>query len=88
MAVRSSATAEDLPDASFAGQQETYLNVRGAEAVLEAVRRCWASLWTARDQPPRIPAVMGTGVATKHIHSGQVITVDDGAGTVTVVSNR
>jgi len=48
VAVRSSATAEDLPGASFAGQQETYLNIRGAEAVLEAVRRCWASLWTAR----------------------------------------
>ncbi len=48
VAVRSSATAEDLPGASFAGQQETYLNVRGEEAVLEAVKRCWASLWTAR----------------------------------------
>jgi pyruvate,water dikinase len=48
VAVRSSATAEDLPEASFAGQQETYLNVRGIEAVLEAVRKCWASLWTAR----------------------------------------
>jgi pyruvate,water dikinase len=48
VAVRSSATAEDLPDASFAGQQDTYLNVVGAEAVLDAVRRCWASLWTER----------------------------------------
>jgi len=48
VAVRSSATAEDLPGASFAGQQETYLNIPGAEAVLEAVKRCWASLWTAR----------------------------------------
>jgi len=48
VAVRSSATAEDLPDLSFAGQQETYLNVRGAVAVLDAVKRCWASLWTAR----------------------------------------
>ena len=48
VAVRSSATAEDLPGASFAGQQETYLNIRGEEAVLEAVRKCWASLWTAR----------------------------------------
>ena len=47
-AVRSSATAEDLPDLSFAGQQETYLNVHGIHAVLEAVRKCWASLWTAR----------------------------------------
>ena len=48
VAVRSSATAEDLPDLSFAGQQETFLNVRGVEAALDAVRRCWASLWTAR----------------------------------------
>ena len=48
VAVRSSATAEDLPFASFAGQQDTYLNVVGADAVLDAVRRCWASLWTDR----------------------------------------
>jgi phosphohistidine swiveling domain-containing protein len=48
VAVRSSATAEDLPGMSFAGQQESYLNIRGAEAVLEAVKKCWASLWTAR----------------------------------------
>lgn len=48
VAVRSSATAEDLPNASFAGQQETYLNVRGEQALINAVRRCWASLWTAR----------------------------------------
>lgn len=48
VAVRSSATAEDLPTASFAGQQDTVLNVVGAEAVLDAVRRCWASLWTDR----------------------------------------
>ena len=48
VAVRSSATAEDLPFASFAGQQDTFLNVVGADAVLAAVRRCWASLWTDR----------------------------------------
>src|SRR3954451_3617889 len=48
VAVRSSATAEDLPTASFAGQQDTYLNVVGADALLDAVRSCWASLWTDR----------------------------------------
>jgi phosphohistidine swiveling domain-containing protein len=48
VAVRSSATAEDLPTASFAGQQDTYLNVRGADELLEHIKFCWASLWTAR----------------------------------------
>ena len=48
VAVRSSATAEDLLELSFAGQQETYLNMHGAAMVLDAVKRCWASLWTAR----------------------------------------
>ncbi|RPJ51269.1 MAG: phosphoenolpyruvate synthase, partial [Methanobacteriota archaeon] len=47
-AVRSSATAEDLPTASFAGQQETYLNVKGTDQLLEAVRKCWSSLFTDR----------------------------------------
>ncbi|MFZ9887499.1 MAG: phosphoenolpyruvate synthase, partial [Myxococcota bacterium] len=48
VAVRSSATAEDLPEASFAGQQESFLHVRGAESVIEAVQRCMASLFTER----------------------------------------
>ena len=48
VAVRSSATAEDLPDASFAGQQETFLNIRGQRALLDACRRCYASLFTDR----------------------------------------
>ena len=48
VAVRSSANAEDLPGLSFAGQQDTYLNIKGEEALLEAVRNCWASLWTAQ----------------------------------------
>jgi pyruvate,water dikinase len=48
VAARSSATAEDLPEASFAGQQETFLNVRGADDLVEAVHGCWASLYGAR----------------------------------------
>jgi pyruvate, water dikinase len=48
VAVRSSATAEDLPDASFAGQQDTYLWIRGADAVVHHVRRCWSSIFTDR----------------------------------------
>ncbi len=48
VAVRSSATAEDMPDASFAGQQDTYLWVKGADQVVERVRDCWASLYTTR----------------------------------------
>jgi pyruvate,water dikinase len=48
VACRSSATAEDLPEASFAGQQATFLNIKGKEEVVEATRECWASLFTAR----------------------------------------
>ena len=48
VAVRSSATAEDLPTASFAGQQDTYLWVVGTENIINSVRKCWASLYTAR----------------------------------------
>ncbi len=48
VAVRSSATAEDLSEASFAGQQDTYLNIRGEQALLDAVKRCFASLWSER----------------------------------------
>ncbi|QCB95747.1 phosphoenolpyruvate synthase [Arthrobacter sp. PAMC25564] len=62
VAVRSSATAEDLAFASFAGQQDTFLNVVGAEAVLAAVRQCWASLWTDRAVAYR--AAQGIGPAT------------------------
>src|SRR5215213_5968762 len=62
VAVRSSATAEDLPAMSFAGQQESYLNVRGAEALLDGVKNCWASLWTARAMAYR--ARQGIGPAT------------------------
>jgi pyruvate, water dikinase len=68
VAVRSSATAEDLPDASFAGQQDTYLWVKGADAVVEKVRDCWASLYTTRAvsyrEKNRIPSdvLMSVGV--------------------------
>jgi len=48
VAVRSSATAEDLPEASFAGQQDTYLHIKGGEELTKYVKKCWASLWTAR----------------------------------------
>lgn len=48
VAVRSSATAEDLPEASFAGQQDTYLHISGEEELIKHVKKCWASLWTAR----------------------------------------
>ncbi len=48
VAVRSSATAEDLPDASFAGQQDTFLNVSGASELLDKIKACWASLWSER----------------------------------------
>ena len=48
VAVRSSGTAEDLQDASFAGLHDTYLDIKGEEQLLDAIRRCWASLWTAR----------------------------------------
>ena len=63
VAVRSSATAEDLPDASFAGQQDTYLWIRGADAVVEHVRRCWASLFSARAVAYRIEKGFGHAVA-------------------------
>ena len=63
-AVRSSATAEDLPSASFAGQQDTFLNVRGEGKLLDAVRRCWASLFTDRAIAYR--AKHGFGHRAKH----------------------
>jgi rifampicin phosphotransferase len=64
VAVRSSATAEDLPGASFAGQQDTYLGVEGIDDVLGAVHRCWASLWTDRAVAYRAAqGIEGGGVA-------------------------
>ena len=69
VAVRSSATAEDLADASFAGQQDTYLNVVGADAVLDAVVRCWSSLWTARAIGYRAQA----GIPHEHVALAVVV---------------
>jgi pyruvate,water dikinase len=70
VAVRSSATAEDLPDASFAGQQETYLNVQGTAALLHTVRRCFASLFTDRAIAYRIDKGFGTGPAAVALSVG------------------
>ncbi|MCY1054792.1 PEP/pyruvate-binding domain-containing protein [Nannocystis sp. SCPEA4] len=67
VAVRSSATAEDLADASFAGQHETYLQVEGESALLLALRRCWASLWT--------PRALGYRAARSIDHLGVAIAV-------------
>jgi phosphohistidine swiveling domain-containing protein len=75
VAVRSSATAEDLAGAAFAGQQDSYLNVTGTAAVLDAVRRCWASLWSDRaiayrrrqeiEEDPRMAVVVQRMVAAE-----------------------
>jgi pyruvate,water dikinase len=68
-AVRSSATAEDLPTASFAGQQDTFLNVSGSAAILEHLRRCWASLFTARAVTYR----MRNGIDDRKVHMAVVV---------------
>jgi pyruvate,water dikinase len=68
-AVRSSATAEDLPTASFAGQQETYLNIIGKEAVLKHISKCWASLFTERAVIYRIQ----NGFDHRHVHLSVVV---------------
>ncbi|MFI0423921.1 rifamycin-inactivating phosphotransferase [Spongiactinospora sp. 9N601] len=94
-AVRSSATAEDLPSSSFAGQQDTYLNVRGTAAVLDAVRRCWASLFTDRATAYRIQngfdhrAVRLSVVVQRMVFpeaAGIMFTADPISGNRTVVS--
>src|SRR5262249_45475015 len=79
VAVRSSATAEDLPDASFAGQMESYLNVRGEEALQSAVRRCSASLWAPR--APAYRARQGLSRATVSLAVlGQELVAAEAAG--------
>lgn len=77
VAVRSSATAEDLPDSSFAGQQDSYLNVAGPAELLDAIRRCWASLWTARAIVYRArmgidPGAIAMGVVIQRLIEAQV----------------
>jgi len=81
VAVRSSATAEDLPFASFAGQQDSFLDVIGADAVVGAVRRCWASLWTDRAVAYR------TANGTSHREVGLAVVVQQmvDAGTAGVL---
>ena len=89
VAVRSSATAEDLPDASFAGQQDTYLWVRGADDAVSRVRDCWASLFTTRavayrekNRIPHIDVLMSVGVQ-KMVNAkaaGVAMTLDPGTG--------
>ncbi|MCY4011783.1 MAG: PEP-utilizing enzyme [Gammaproteobacteria bacterium] len=89
VAVRSSANAEDLPGLSFAGQQETYLNVRGAEEVVAAVRNCWASLWTPQaisyrhqngiDQDSVAMAVVVQTMVPSHV-SGILFTANPATG--------
>jgi phosphohistidine swiveling domain-containing protein len=85
VAVRSSATAEDLPGMSAAGQQDTYLNLRGADSVLDAVRRCWASLWT----PRAIGYRARNGVVADHAQMGVVVqqfVLADAAGVLFTVN--
>lgn len=95
VAVRSSATAEDLPDASFAGQQDTYLWLVGRDEVAEHVRRCWASLYTARAITYRVQAGvpdegLSMAVAVQKMvnarAAGVAMTVDPSTGDRAVVS--
>jgi len=76
VAVRSSATAEDLPEASFAGQQDTYLNVRGLEDLLVAVRDCWASLWTARAMAYRARQTLDPATVSLAVVVQQMVDAD------------
>jgi pyruvate,water dikinase len=81
-AVRSSATAEDLPDASFAGQQETYLNIRGIENVLDAVRRVYASLYNDRAIAYRVHKGFAHGVISISAGVQRMVRSDTGAAGV------
>ena len=81
VAVRSSATAEDLPFASFAGQQDSYTGVSGADAVIDAVQRCWASLWSDRAVAYR----SGNGISHREVGLAVVVQVMVEAATAGVM---
>ncbi|MCU1432464.1 MAG: phosphoenolpyruvate synthase, partial [Actinotalea sp.] len=94
VAVRSSATAEDLPGAAFAGQHDTFLNVVGADDVVDAVRRCWASLWTERavgyrERLGTAPAGVAVAVVVQRLvpadHAGVALTANPVTGDRTQV---
>src|SRR5271155_1719616 len=98
VAVRSSATVEDLPGMSAAGQHDTYLNIRGEAAVLDAVKRCWASLWSARAVGYRArrgvdPGEVSIAVVVQQLvlaeAAGVMFTIDplDGAREVVISAN-
>lgn len=82
VAVRSSATAEDLPDASFAGQQETYLNVRGNAPLLDAVRKCFASLFTDRAISYRVDKGFDHDTVALSVGVQQMVRCDSGTSGV------
>jgi pyruvate,water dikinase len=82
VAVRSSATAEDLPDASFAGQQETYLNVRGVQPLLDTVRRCFASLFTDRAISYRVDKGFSQSAISLSVGVQRMVRSDVGASGV------
>lgn len=85
VAVRSSATTEDLPGASFAGQQESYLNIVGAEAILMAVKRCWSSLWTPRVMAYRNQQGIDAGSASIAVIVQRLVAADV-AGTLFTIN--
>ena len=82
VAVRSSATAEDLPEASFAGQQETFLNVRGEAALIDACRRCFASLFTNRAITYRMEQGFGQLEVALSVGVQKMVRADEGASGV------
>jgi pyruvate,water dikinase len=93
VAVRSSGTAEDLAEASFAGQHDTYLYVHGVNAVIDAVRRCWASLWTARavsyrDQKCFVHGEVGLCVVIQHMVASDVSGVMFTANPITAATDE